>query len=152
MSLPALVDDGTYEKSEYNYLWRLEDKYNKALFDARVFSIPKDEVCNCLIWRQQDATRNSIEAVGQANFSHKELHGKSCNQIQDMLMTKKGINWNNYPIDCKRGACCYKVETEQEMSNPQNPDELITVMRRIWNIDREPPIFTQDRDYIERWL
>ena len=152
MSLPALVDDGTYEKSEYNYLWRLEDKYNKALFDARVFSIPKDEVCNCLIWRQQDATRNSIEAVGQANFSHKELHGKSCNQIQDMLMTKKGINWNDYPIDCKRGACCYKIETEQEMSNPQNPDELITVMRRIWNIDREPPIFTQDRDYIERWL
>ena len=45
-------------------------KFNQALFDARVFSVPRDEVCNCLIWRQQDATRNSIEAVGQANFSH----------------------------------------------------------------------------------
>ena len=152
MSLPALVDDGTYEKSEYNYLWILEGKYNKALFDARVFSIPKDEVCNCLIWRQQDATRNSIEAVGQANFSYKELHRKSCNQIQDMLMTEKGINWNDYPIDCKRGVCCYKIGTERVMSNPQNPDELIPVTRKIWKIDREPPIFTQDRDYIERWL
>lgn len=50
---------------------------NKALFDARVFSIPKDEVCNCLIWRQQDATRNSIEAVGQAFFSQRELHKKT---------------------------------------------------------------------------
>lgn len=49
---------------------------NKALFDARVFSIPKDEVCNCLIWRQQDAIRNSIEAVGQAFFSQRELHKK----------------------------------------------------------------------------
>ena len=45
-------------------------KRNTALFDSRVFSIPKEEVCNCLIWRQQDATRNSIEAVGQANFNH----------------------------------------------------------------------------------
>lgn len=41
------------------------DKFNQAMFDARAFSLPIDEVCNCLIWRQQDATRNSIEAVGQ---------------------------------------------------------------------------------------
>lgn len=60
----------------------LANKQGKAMFDARVFTIPKEEVCNCLIWRQQDATRNSIEAVGQANFSHKELHGKTCNVIR----------------------------------------------------------------------
>ena len=35
--------------------------------------------------------------VGQANFSHKELQHKSCNNIQDMLMTQKGINWNDLP-------------------------------------------------------
>ena len=49
-------------------------KQHCAMFDARVFSIPKDEVCNCLIWRQQDATRNSIEAVGQAFFSQGQLN------------------------------------------------------------------------------
>ena len=67
-----------------------------AMFDSRVFTIPKEEVCNYFIWRQQDATRNSIQSVGQANFSQKELHGKSCSNIQDMLMTQKGINWNDY--------------------------------------------------------
>ena len=41
-----------------------------AMFDARVFNIPKEEVTNCILWRQNDATRNSIEMVGQAYFSH----------------------------------------------------------------------------------
>ena len=70
------------------------DVYKKALekgamFDARVFNIPKEEVTNCVYWRQLDASRNSIQMVGQANFSHKELHCKTCNDIQDMLMLQK---------------------------------------------------------------
>jgi tRNA(His) 5'-end guanylyltransferase len=60
-----------------------------AMFDSRAFSIPKEEVCNYFIFRQQDATRNSIQSVGQANFSDKELHKKSTKDIQDMLMTQK---------------------------------------------------------------
>lgn len=87
------------------------DKCGTAMFDARVFNIPKEDVCNNLLWRQQDATRNSIQAVGQANFSHKELHGKSCNQIQDMLMVKREINWNDIPTYLKRGSCCIKKHT-----------------------------------------
>lgn len=82
-----------------------------AMFDARCFNIPKEEVCNLLYWRQLDATRNSIQMVGQANFSHKELNGKSCNKIQDMLFTQKGINWNDYPIVYKRGTLCVKNES-----------------------------------------
>lgn len=95
-------DNGTNK-----YIETLVAKMGTAMFDARVFSIPKDEVCNCLIWRQQDATRNSIESVGHANFSQKELHGKSCNSIQDMLWKERGINWNDFPVDCKRGSACY---------------------------------------------
>ncbi len=129
-----------------------ERKFNKALFDARVFSIPKDEVCNCLIWRQQDATRNSIEAVGQANFSHRELNCKSCNDIQEMLWSQRGINWNDFPIDCKRGACCYRVARELPMQDPRDPAKEIVVSRRQWVIDREPPIFTRNREYVEGWL
>ena len=61
-----------------------------AMFDARCFNIPKEEVTNLIYWRQLDATRNSIQMVGQANFSHKELQNKSCNDIQDMLHEQKG--------------------------------------------------------------
>ena len=125
------------------------EQQGKAMFDARCFSIPKDEVCNCLIWRQQDATRNSVQAVGQAHFSQKELNGKSCNEIQDMLFTEKNINWGDFPTDCKRGAACYKADEEATfISNGEK-----TVFRRMgWQIDTEIPIFTSDRNYIERWL
>lgn len=75
-----------------------------AMFDARVFSIPKEEVTNLVYWRQLDATRNSIQMVGQAKFSHNELQGKSCNMIQDMLLTQRDINWNDYPTRWKRGV------------------------------------------------
>ena len=79
-----------------------------AMFDARCFNIPKEEVVNCIYWRQLDAARNSVQMVGQANFSHRELQGKSCNVIQDMLHEQKGINWNDYPTMWKRGVCWTK--------------------------------------------
>lgn len=147
-----LMDAWNTTDDEWKYGETLHNKILRAMFDARVFTIPKDEVCNCLIWRQQDATRNSIEAVGQAFFSSKELHKKTCNNIQDMLWKVHNINWNDYPVDCKRGACCYKKEMETPMQDPRDPEKTIVVSRRRWVIDKEPPIFTQDRAYIERWL
>ena len=121
-----------------------------AVFDARVFSIPKDEVCNCLIWRQQDATRNSIEAVGQAYFSHSVLHKKSCNMIQEMLWSQKNINWNDFPTDCKRGACCYRQPSTEYVETKTG--ESIEVSRNRWIIDTDIPIFTQDRTFVEKWV
>ena len=79
-----------------------------AMFDARCFNIPKEEACNLVYWRQLDATRNSIQMVGQANFSHKELQGKSCNMIQDMLYEQRSINWNDFETRWKRGVAWTK--------------------------------------------
>lgn len=122
-----------------------------AMFDSRVFPIPKEEVCNYFIWRQQDATRNSIQSVGQANFSDKELHKKSTKDIQDMLMTQKGINWNNYVTTLKRGSCCIKAD-----DSLTEYDEVGNIcgytQRSKWVIDNEIPIFTQDRSYVEKLI
>lgn len=72
------------------------EKFVFAEFDSRVFQVPsKEEVVNCFLWRQQDATRNSIQSVGQTYFSQQELDCVSTNEIQEMLFQKKGINWNN---------------------------------------------------------
>lgn len=128
------------------------DKIYTALFDARAFSLPKDEATNCLIWRQQDAIRNSIEAVGQANFSPKQLHGKSCKTILEMLLEEKHVDWNDFPLDCKHGSCCVKKLFREEMDDPKHPGEKIVVDRARWIIDREIPIFTEKRDYIESLL
>lgn len=54
-------------------------------FDARVFSLPKEEVGNYFWWRYQDALRNSINALAQSLYSHKELQGMSCNQVSQMI-------------------------------------------------------------------
>lgn len=119
-----------------------------AMFDARCFSIPKEEVCNYFIWRQQDATRNSIQMVGQANFSHKELQNKSCDKIQDMLMLEKNINWNDFDTVKKRGSCCTKTGIHTVV-NMQSGEQ---VERLVWEIDAEIPIFTQDRNYVEKFV
>lgn len=125
-------------------------KFNQAMFDARVFSVPQDDVCNYLVWRQQDATRNSIESMGQVYLGHKTIQGKKTDQVQDMLFTKCGINWNDMPVNLKRGSCCIREESTFWTPDPQNKDKIIDVTRRKWAIDNDIPIFTQDRDYIDR--
>lgn len=130
--------------------WYLAATIKGAMFDSRVFTLPKEEVVNCLIWRQQDATRNSIQSVGQANFSHNELHGKSCDDIQDMLMIQKGINWNDYPTHLKRGSCCIKHEEVVDIVTENYT--FPAVRRKKWNVDTEIPIFTQDKDYINKLI
>ena len=124
-----------------------------AMFDCRCFNIPKEEVTNLVYWRQLDASRNSIQMVGQANFSHKELQNKSCNDIQDMLMIQKGINWNDLPTYQKRGTCCVRnkivIETDSVMTTAQLRDA--SKSENEWIIDTDIPIFRNDgREYIDR--
>ena len=112
--------------------------YNGALFDSRCFNVPKEEVTNCILWRQQDAIRNSINSVGQTNFPHKELQGLSTDQILGKLLEEKQIDWNKLPVHLQRGSCCIKREVDGVYS---------------WFIDTEIPIFKgESRNYIENLL
>jgi tRNA(His) 5'-end guanylyltransferase len=82
--------------------------------------------------------------VGQANFSHKELQNKSCNDIQDMLMLQKSINWNDFPTHLKRGSCCIRNH---------DYDEFGINWGEGWRIDTEIPIFKNEgREYIEKFI
>jgi tRNA(His) 5'-end guanylyltransferase len=118
----AAFNDKVRENDDRNFL-------PLALFDARVFNVPKEEVVNYFVWRQQDATRNSIQMLGQFYFSHKQMHGKNVSNIQDMLMESHQENWNDIDTWKKRGFCV-------------TPD----------GYDKEIPIFTKDRNYVEQFL
>lgn len=136
---------GTLEEEYSCILYKAAQK--GAMFDARVFNIPREEVTNYFYWRQLDASRNSIQMVGQANFSHKELQYKSCNDIQDMLMAQKGINWNDFPTYQKRGSCLIKENYMH--ATPHSTDSQS--VRSSWIIDKDIPIFKgEGREYIER--
>lgn len=125
--------------------------FKTAMFDSRCFNIPKEEVTNCFIWRQQDATRNAIRMLGYCHYSSKAIENVSNNELQDMLMTQKGINFNDMPTEFKRGVCCIKEEYYPEAA-PGCEDCPIdaTSVRTRWVLDKEIPIFTQDREYVER--
>ena len=142
-SFKKIVDEWINEEENCNE--KLNDTYNKrtdtALFDSRVFVIPSEEVNNYFVWRQQDATRNSIQMIGQANFAHKQLHGKSCNQIQEMLFQDKAINFNNLPVYQKRGVCILKETYFKQEAQ-----------RTRWAVDEDIPIFNQDKGYIEKYI
>lgn len=143
-----------YEDGTHGYIQTLLNAVGKgAMFDARCFNIPKEEVTNLVYWRQLDASRNSIQMVGQVNFSHKELQNKSCNDIQDMLMTQRGINWNDLPTYQKRGSCCVRnkivIEVDSVMATAQLRDT--SKSENEWIIDTDIPIFKgKGREYIDR--
>ena len=145
--VPHCVEIQQEIKEYHNTLIAALDK--GAMFDARCFNIPKEEVTNLIYWRQLDASRNSIQMVGQANFSHNELQNKSCNDIQDMLMLQKNINWNDFPTYQKRGSCIVKSD-EKETITEDNIGTKMTI-RSKWIIDKEMPILKgKDRAYIDK--
>lgn len=127
---------------------QLFDAYHKAyeagaMFDARCFNIPKEEVTNLLYWRQVDAARNSIQMVARAYFSHAECQDKNTTALQEMLFQKYGINWNDYPVNLKRGACCSKVWI---FKNGED-------MRSEWRVDYNIPMFKgEGREYVEKLI
>ena len=122
------------------------DLPNWAMFDARVFALPRDEVINYFIWRQQDWIRNSLNMLALFYFSQPEVHRLTRSQLHDKLFIEKGVNWAHLPTHLKNGTCVYKVPFMV-----REPAEMApSVIRSTWMIDRETPVFTRDRAYIER--
>lgn len=107
------------------------DTDNRLLFDARSFVLPESEVVNYFIWRQKDWIRNSVQMLGRAHFSQKELHGKTNNDIKTMLDVI-GVSWNDLPIYLRYGRAIYKNNEGEDI------------------IDKEIPLFTENRSFIEK--
>lgn len=100
-------------------------------FDCRAFNVPKEDVVNYFIWRQQDWERNSLQMLARSFFSHKELQNKGKEDIHEMLYTKN-VNWNDLDNHLKNGIFIdkydYGYKTDKKL------------------------IFKEDRDLINRHL
>lgn len=120
----------------------LEIPTKPAYFDARAFTIPdRTEVLNYLRWRQADATRNAIQMVAQSLYSHKELHKKGWSELNELIF-QKGINFNDYPTNQKRGSLIVKNARKGTYTNKKTNEE-VQVERHFWDVV-ETPIFTSD--------
>lgn len=130
-------DKSDYTEEELKYVDKLNSKIYTAMFDSRVFVLPKEEVNNYFIWRQIDCTRNSILSLAQSLYSDREIHGIKCDALQDKMFTEKNVNWNDFSTVKKRGTCAIRKEVE-----------VNGVVRNKWFIDEDIPIFTQDKTYV----
>jgi len=118
--------------SYFNYEVGTFDCSKLAFFDSRAFILPEEEVCNYFIWRQEDWKRNSLQMLVRQFYSHNKLKNKNSSDIHEMLY-EKGVNWANLSTKLKNGRCIVKKDGK-------------------WIVDNEVPIFSQNRNYIEKYL
>jgi len=105
-------------------------QYDVAVFDSRVFNVPKEEVCNYFVSRQKDWIRNSLTMYAQSVYSHKELHKKNSKDKHEMLHDK-GLNWASLDDKWKNGTFIFNEGGG-------------------WST--RSPIIEKNRDLIERYL
>jgi tRNA(His) 5'-end guanylyltransferase len=135
-----------------------------AIFDSRAFILPKEDVNNYFLWRQQDATRNSVQMLARTLYSHKELNNKNNSQLQELCF-QKGFNWNDCPTSQKRGRCIVKKEIVKMVNlrpyldksgNLVMPSDRAIreahTVRKVWEVDNEIPIFSDDKSYIDKYV
>lgn len=134
--------------------------HNKlANFDCRIYQTPSlHDATLQLLWRENDATKNSIFSLAHTLFSTKELHGLTGNQMQDKMMLEKGVNWNDLPVRQKRGTYVKRIITSKSFTTEeldslpvkhkarQNPN--LTIERSIIQ-EVEYPIFNTIKNKTE---
>lgn len=115
-------------------------------FDARAWNVPTlYEAANSFLWRERDASKNSVSMAARAHFSHSQVDGKNRLEMLDM-MGSKGVTWDDYPAFFKRGTFVQRKVIEGAFTSDElaelpekhqartNPD--LTVKRsRILTLD-----------------
>jgi len=148
VSVLAALATHRFQQAVRRHLPELQDRV--AVFDCRVFTVPnRAEAANCVLWRELDATKNSISMAARTRFSHGQLQHKTGNEMQAMLL-EVGINWNDYPADFKRGAYFQRAVVERSFSAdelahlpPQHRavrDPTLTVRRSVVRQLSLPPL------------
>lgn len=127
----------------------MPEKKQLAVFDCRVWNVPSiEEAINCLIWREMDATKNSISMAASSFYSPKQLIKINSKKKMDLLMDK-GINWNDYPIHFKRGSYVQRKNFERTLSpeeieklpkeyKKRNDNNFNFIRRKVVEIDLPP--------------
>lgn len=100
-----------------------EYSVKRPTFDCRVWQVPTPQVAaENFLWREMDASKNSVSMAASAYFSPKELDGKSTKERKAMLYGK-GVTWARYPASFRKGTYFRRVTTERYLT----PSELAAI-------------------------
>lgn len=143
VSLSAAIAAATFTANSQ----KLFGDVRSVFFDARAFILPESEVSNYMLWRQQDAMRNSVQMLARFHFSHKECDSKSC-EIMKVMLSEKNVKWNDLPCGLRRGRCVIKRPEKHLIIQNGVP---LHIDRSAWTVE-DAPLFAQNREYIEHLL
>lgn len=124
--------------------------FGDSIFTSQVFIVPNVmEVTNTLILKQQQNFHTSVQFACLYQLLKKYdksqikiiLSGLSLDEKIELLQQEFDIDFNNYPIDFRRGTACYKVPTVYNGS-----------MKNKWFVNKELPIFTKDQSFLTNIL
>lgn len=124
---------------------RLPAEYVDKLphFDARVWNVPNlEEAANVFLWREFDATKNSISMAARAHYSHKQLDGKNGGEMLEMLRDKN-VQWDDYPDFFKRGTYVQRRKTLRRFT----ADEL-DKLPPLHEARKDPKLMVERTDYV----
>lgn len=142
--LAALASVNFYKIA--NDYWPEKCDHRLPTFDARVFALPTlEEATNCFVWREWDATKNSVSMAARSHFSHKRLQGIGREEMMDLLM-QKGVNWNDYPEHFKRGSYFRRESIEKELTQEEwyriphdkKPESRIVMRSAVCQLEMPP--------------
>jgi len=154
-SILASMTTAFFNKYIPDYMPEKEDIF--AFFDSRVFNVPlEQEAANYFVWREMDATRNSVSMAAQAYFSHNSLQGQGSSEMQERLFQEKGINWNDYPAFFKRGTYVQKrkinipftaaeIDRLPEKHAARTNPNLVIERQKVFRIDMPPILRVTNR-------
>lgn len=118
-----------------------------AHFDARFFAVPTvQEALNCILWRcRNDAVRNSINAFARTLYTSNQMHGKTANELKEMMKTKKGVVFEDtVPRWAVEGSLLKREQVEHEGVNKKTGQIEKTLRTRTRVEDRGVRTFSEE--------
>lgn len=119
-------------------------------FDCRVWNVPNlEEGANAFLWRELDATKNSVSMAARHYYEHREIMNRSSSEMHEMLF-RKGVNWNDYPTFFKRGTYLRRQKVSRRFTveeiehlpekHAARLDPNLTVERSVVAVLELPPL------------
>lgn len=112
-----------------------------AFFDCRAWAVPDlIEASNVLLWRVQDARKNSISSLFRWTAGHSKMHGLSGEEMKTLLKSDYFTDWNELPNKYKYGTYAKPVTVESYLSQeelmkiPEHKRPAIEVLVKRTNV------------------
>ena len=109
----------------FNYILGAYVENNKpAFFDCRAWAVPDTvEASNVLLWRVQDARKNSISSLFRWIAGHSMMHGLSGDEMKTLLKSYYFTDWDELSNKYKYGTYAKPVTVESYLTQ----DELMKI-------------------------